>query len=123
MTGIQAGSSFGPPILSTHLVFRGGLETLVPSSAGSQLHWLGRVQNVEENGAKFEIQWYKKKGRTMTFQAMLNKDGSRMTSVLPSETVMLWEFSTNRTDNTFDISKEYLDKIQKEYADHDRCYV
>ena len=85
--------------------------------------WLGRVQNVEENGAKFEIQWYKKKGRTMTFQAMLNKDGSRMTSVLPSETVMLWEFSTNRTDNTFDISKEYLDKIQKEYADHDRCYV
>ena len=99
-----------------------GMDVAVFTHSVRDRPWLGRVQNVQKEGAEFLIQWYKKRGRSSTFQAMVNKDGSRMTSVLPSETVMLWEFSTNKTDDSFDISKDWMEKIASEYESHDKCY-
>ena len=84
--------------------------------------WLGRVVKVEEDGQTFEVQWFKRRGRSLTFQRLSNQDGSKYTSVLDSDTVMLWEFSDNKTDNSFDISKEWLAKIMEEYRSHDLCY-
>jgi hypothetical protein len=84
--------------------------------------WLGRVLNVQEDGINFEVQWFKKKGRSLQYQALYNKDGTRYTSVLLLETVMFWEFSDNKTDETFEISKEWYRKIMEEYSSHDLCY-
>jgi hypothetical protein len=102
---------------------RPGMDVAVYTRSVKDRPWLGRVVNVQEDGVSFEVQWFKKKGRTLTFQASLNKNGTRYTSVLALETVMLWEFSYNKTDETFDISKEWLDKINDEYSSHDLCYV
>ena len=79
--------------------------------------------SVQEDKLSFCVQWFKKKGRTSTYQALYNKDGTRYTSVLLLETVMLWEFSENRTEETFDISREWLEKIKDEYSSHDLCYM
>jgi hypothetical protein len=32
--------------------------------------WLGRVLNVQEDGINFEVQWFKKKGRLLQYQAL-----------------------------------------------------
>jgi hypothetical protein len=32
--------------------------------------WLGRVRNVQEDGFNFEVQWFKKKGRLLQYQAL-----------------------------------------------------
>ena len=85
--------------------------------------WLGRVLSVLETESKFEVNWFsKKKGRTMTFSAMYNSDGSRLTSVLPLESVMMWEFSTNKEVDSFDVSKDWFAKIMSDYESHDKCY-
>jgi hypothetical protein len=106
---------------------RPGMDVAVYTRSVKDRPWLGRVVNVQEDGVSFEVQWFKKKGRTLTFQASHNKNGTRYTSVLALETVMLWEFSVNKTDETFDISKEWLEKItdeysSHEYSSHDLCY-
>ena len=63
-----------------------GMDVAVFTHSVKDRPWLGRIQNVHKEGAEFEIQWFsRRKGRSSTFQAMVNKDGSRMTSVLPSE--------------------------------------
>ena len=100
-----------------------GMDVAVYTSSLNSRPWVGRVISVQEDKLSFCVQWFKKKGRTSTYQALLNKDGTRYTSVLLLETVMLWEFSENRTEETFDISREWLEKIKDEYSSHDLCYM
>ena len=102
---------------------RPGMDIAVYTRSKRDRPWLGRVLNVHENGETFEVQWFKKRGRSGTFQALTNPDGTRYTSVLASDTVMLWEFSDCKTVDSFDVTKEWLDKINKEYISHDMCYV
>ena len=98
-----------------------GMDVAVYPSTVISRPWVGRVLSLQENG-RFEVNWYKRRGRSSTYQALYNKDGSRYTSVLLLETVMLWEFSENKTLETFDISRQWLEKIYDEYSSHDLCY-
>ena len=84
--------------------------------------WLGRVISILETESDFEVHWFQKKSRTLTFSAMFNSDGSRLTSVLPLESVMMWEFSTNKQVDSFDVSKDWYAKILSDYESHDKCY-
>ena len=76
MTGLQAGSAFGPPILSTHLLFSKAARDTRAVKCGLQLHWgpggrdseIGLVHfHVEKlhsecrkvtNGARFHISFH-----------------------------------------------------------------
>ena len=98
-----------------------GMDVAVYTSTVSSRPWVGRVLSLLENG-RFLVNWFKRKGRSSTYQALYNKDGTRYTSVLLLETVMLWEFSENKTLETFDISRQWLEKIYDEYSSHDLCY-
>ena len=123
-----------PELIGEHCVYepsdgqfdvdiRPGMDVAVYTQSVKDRPWLGRVQSIQERGARFEIQWFKKKARTLTFQAMFNKDGTKMTSVLPSETVMMWEFSSNKSEDSFNISKDWTEKINRQYESHDKCYL
>ena len=63
---------------------------------------------------RFEIQWHAKvKGSRNTFEASYNANGSPYTSVLASETVMLWNFSSDIDDSRFHVSDYFLSKIKE----------
>ena len=102
---------------------RSGMDVAVFTHSVKDRPWLGRVLSVEKESSRFEVQWFKKKGRSMTFEAQFNKDGTKYTSLLPLETVMLWEFATIKTEDSFEVSKDWLVKIMKEYSSHDECYT
>ena len=101
---------------------RPSMDVAVYTCSVKERPWLGRALEVKDDGVSFEVQWFKKKGRSLTYEALYNKDGSKYTSVILLETVMMWEFSDRKTDQTFDISKAWYGKIMEEYASHDECY-
>ena len=101
---------------------KSGMDVAVFTESKKDRPWLGRVVNVFDDGLSFEVHWFKRKGRGFTFQALNNKNGTKYTSILDTETVMLWEFSDNKNDDSFDVSKEWLEKIDDEYWSHDMCY-
>ena len=99
-----------------------GMDIAVYTESKKDRPWLGRVINIQEGGNTFQVQWFKRKGKGSTFKALTNKDGTRYTSLLASNTVMLWEFTDNKTDDSFEVSKEWLEKIFEQYHSHDMCY-
>ena len=111
-----------PSVSHFHTDIKPGMDVAVYTASKNDRPWLGRVVQVQEDCQDFEVQWYKRKGRSLNFQSLRNQDGSRYTSVLDSNTVMLWEFSDNKKDDSFDVSKEWLEKIGEEYKAHDMCY-
>ena len=99
-----------------------GMDIAVYTESKKDRPWLGRVLDIQEGGKTFQVQWFKRKGKGSTFQALTNKDGTRYTSLLASNTVMLWEFTDKKTDDSFEVSKEWLEKIFEQYQSHDLCY-
>ena len=85
--------------------------------------WLGRVLSVMPGSKDFIVQWYRKKPRSGVYAASFNPNGTPFTSTMSSDSVMLWNFSDMRTDDSFELSTEWLNKIMKTYDDHDSCYI
>lgn len=112
-----------PALGQFDLEIRSGMDVAVFTHSVKDRPWLGRVLSVEKESSRFEVQWFKKKGRSMTFEAQFNKDGTKYKSLLPLETVMLWEFATTKTEDSFEVSKDWLVKIMEEYSSHDECYT
>ena len=67
------------------------------------------------------VRWFLRKQKTRVFFAA-DKNGKPYTSRVSSDSVMLWNFSENRSDNSFEVSKECISKIMKVYEEHDSCY-
>ena len=101
---------------------RKGMDVAIYTESRKDRPWLGRVVEVQDDGLSFEVQWFKKKGRSSTYYALTNKDGSIYSSLLDTETVMFWEFTENKKIDSFELSKDWLEKIQLEYESHDICY-
>lgn len=101
---------------------KSGMDIAVYTASKKDRPWLGRVLTVMEDGLSFEVQWFKRRNKGLTFHALHNKDGSKYTQMLDTDTVMLWEFTDNKTVDSFEVSQEYLDKIREEYSSHDMCY-
>ena len=111
------------PELSTFSTeIREGMDVSVYTHTKSTRPWMGRVVKILTGGNEFEIQWFKRRTKSMTFFAASNSDKSPFTSVMSTDAVMLWNFSDNRTENSFELSQEWFAKIMKEYSDHDQCY-
>ena len=83
--------------------------------------WLGRVTKVNSENGKFTLQWFSRRSRGSTFYGMKNADGSPFVSEQNVLSVMLWEFSENKTETSFSVSPYWLDKIAKEAEMHDEC--
>ena len=99
-----------------------GMDVAVYSHSVKDRPWLGRVLRIEKEKARFEVHWFKRRGRSNTFCGMYQGDRTPFKSALPLETVMMWEFSSNKNEDSFDLSKDTLDKIMREYSSHDECY-
>ena len=88
--------------------FRSGLVVCIYSDVKKGRSWCGRILRVDE-GRKFLLQWYsKKKGSSNTFVASFNSDGSPYTSLLDTETVMLWNFSSDIDNTSFHINNYFV---------------
>ena len=96
-----------------------GLDVLIYSNIKQGRPWVGRITKVTGN-SKFCIQWYaKRKGDQNTFFATRNGDGTPYTSELESASVILWNFSTRVGDDSFSVSKFFLNQFKVEYSRHD----
>jgi hypothetical protein len=74
MTGLQAGSAFGPPILSTHLLFSKAARDTRAVKCGLQLHWGPGGRNSEIGLVHFHVEKLHSECRKVT-------NGARFISV------------------------------------------
>ena len=96
-----------------------GLDVLIYSNIKQGRPWVGRIKEVTGN-SKFLIQWYaKRKGDQNMFDATRNGDGTPYVSELESESVILWNFSTRVGNNSFSVSKFFLNQFKVEYSRHE----
>ena len=81
--------------------------------------WVGRITEVLER-RKFIIRWYQRHGRSLRFHAMFNDDKTPYQSVLENQSVMMWDISVERTQNSFHLTPYKLSTILKEYKKYDQ---
>ena len=81
--------------------------------------WVGRITEVLER-RKFIIRWYQRHGRSLRFHAMFNDDKTPYQSLLENQSVMMWDISVERTQNSFHLTPYKLSKILKEYKKYDQ---
>ena len=97
------------------------MDVVIFTHVKSSRPWLGRVVSVSQKEKEFTIRWFLRKQKSRVFFAA-DKNGKPYTSRVSSDSVMLWNFSENRSDNSFEVSKEWISKIMKVYEEHDSCY-
>ena len=82
--------------------------------------WVGRVQELLPN-KKFIIHWYSRRsGRGKTFRAMKKADGSPYLSEQDFDTIMFWQMSEDRTEESFTLSNFWFETMRLEYEKLDR---
>ena len=100
------------------------MDVVVYSETKAKRPWVGRVRQLLKGSREFEIQWYERKNKGLTFYPSVNKDGTPLLSIVSMDSVMFWEFTEkNDSDNSFKIGQERLAKIMDDYKSHDQCYV
>ena len=102
-----------------------GMDVVVYSEVKANRPWVGRVQRLLPETREFEILWYSKKGRNLVFHPSLGQeDGAPFLSILSVDTVMFWEFAEkSENDESFEVSREWYNKIVEEYDSHDQCNI
>ena len=100
-----------------------GMDVVLYTKQKSTRPWLGPVLTVMQGGKSFQVQWFKRRTKSLTFYSSANADGTPFTSIMSTDCVMMWNFSDNKTSQSFELSEEWLEKIMKNYSDHDLCYV
>ena len=82
--------------------------------------WTGRVVELLPNN-EVTIHWYtRKKGRKGVFEASSNPDGSPSCGAISLDTLMLWDMTEQKTENSFFLSNYWTEIIKAEYEDLDR---
>ena len=66
---------------------------------------MSSVVNIQENKKRFEVLWYKRKGKSSVFHASKNKDGTDYTTILETETVMFWDLQIVNVTNVLQSPK------------------
>lgn len=90
-----------------------GLEVVIYTTTKKDRPWIGRVvERVEDNS--FMIQWFKRKSKTKTY----------LKSDLPLDkiddaSVILWGFTANRSESSFEVEAFYQKRIKILYDEHD----
>jgi hypothetical protein len=110
-----------PVVSSFQSEIKSGMDVAIFTQTKSTRPWLGRVLSVMPGGTEFKVQWFKRRSKSLVFIAS-EVDGMPFSSTLSTASVMMWNFTDNKTVNSFELSQEWLEKIMKEYSDHDICY-
>ena len=77
--------------------------------------WVGRVVRLLPN-QKFVIHWFcRKSPRSNIFVSMKNTNGTDFVSEEENGSIMIWQMTDNRTENSFNISNYWLEILSKEY--------
>ena len=99
-----------------------GMDVVILTLSKHRRPWVGRVVKILsiEN---FELQWYQRRSSSRTFFSLKHKDGRPYISTCSVDSVMFWEMSVNKTEESFDLSEFWLKRIDYEYKSHDQCYV
>ena len=98
-----------------------GMDVAVYTKSKRSRPWLGRVTELNTEPGRFKMQWFSRRSRGSTFYGMKNADGSNFVSEQDVLSVMFWEFTENKNESSFTVSRYWLDKIEKEAEMHDRC--
>ena len=100
-----------------------GADVVVYTKSKSNRPWVGRVVRILP-GQKFTVHWYQRRSRGNTFYALVKSDGSPVLSEQSNEVVMFWHISEagTRTEDSFQLSYYWLEKIHLNYLEHDTAY-
>ena len=66
--------------------------------------WQGYFNNA--NGQEFVVHWSQRMSRSLTFNASA-VNGSAFTSTLSTDSVIMWNFCDNQTEDSFEVSREW----------------
>ena len=97
-----------------------GTSVVIYTKTKSNRPWVGVVKQIFPCEGKFEVHWYKKKNKLLSFEASYRQDGIPYTEIMSTDTVMLWSFAHDITEHSFCISKELFQRILSMYKDHDK---
>ena len=111
-----------PEISNFQAEIKKDMDVAIFTESKSTRPWLGRVVAVKPGCKEFVVHWFQRRSRSLFFHASMT-NGEPFTSTLSTDSVMLWNFTDSRTDDSFELSTEWYDKIMKEYSDHDLCYA
>ena len=82
--------------------------------------WVGRVRQMLP-GRKFTVQWFSRRsGRGQVFKAMNREDGSPFLSEVELDSIMFWEMSEDRREDSFKLASFWLETIRLEYEKLDK---
>lgn len=95
-----------------------GMDVVVYTDMIESRPWVGRIiESLDRN--RFKIHWYDRK-RGKTFYALTEETGEPFIDEVDNESVMIWDVSEKRTDNSFELSKNDLAEIMKQYERIDK---
>ena len=93
-----------------------GIDVCVFTDVLSGRPWVGRVMELLPN-KQFTIQWFSRKsGRGKIFRSMMKNDGSPYESVQDFDSIMFWDMSVNRREDSFELTTFWLETMMQEYA-------
>ena len=96
------------------------MDVCVYSDSTAGRPWVGRVRQMLP-GSKFTIQWFSRRtGRGQIFKAMTKEDGSPYLSELDLASIMFWEMSEDRREDSFKLAPFWLEAIRLEYGKLDQ---
>ena len=97
-----------------------GMDVCIYGEDKKNRPWVGRILQLLED-RRFLIHWFDRKTvRSKTFFAMTDSKGDPVISELENDTVMFWQFTENRTENSFSLSNWWLETIRREYESKDQ---
>ena len=111
-----------PEISNFQAEIKKDMDVAIFTESKSTRPWLGRVIEVKPGCKEFVVHWFQRRSRSLLFHASMS-NGAPSTSILSTDSVMLWNFTDRRTADSFELSQEWFDKIMTEYSDHDLCYA
>ena len=92
------------------------MDVCVYSDSTAGRPWVGRVRQMLP-GSKFTIQWFSRRtGRGQIFKAMMKEDGSPFLSEIELASIMFWEMSEDRREDSFKLAPFWLEAIRNEYC-------
>ena len=92
-----------------------GTDVVVYTTEIQTRPWVGRVTKLLAN-QRFEINWFvKKSGRGQVFESMKDALGSPVASVIDLDSVMFWQMSEKRTEQSFTLAPFWVETVRIEY--------
>ena len=105
-----------PERLFDHSIKEGADVAVLPQG-NQESPWFGRILEIKPN-RHFSIHWFERRGKSLKFRPMFTSDGTRYVSDIENDSVMCWDISLHKFDDSFHISAATFDKIMREFVSY-----